>query len=720
MAWDEEPIEVLRLTPAVCTSLKRGGVLTLGQLFRLGYSDLLGFRAVGVCKPPEPAPPALADEPLDWLTLPARAVTALEGHGIRTCGDLYRQTESALLRIRGLGRGFVKKILERRLHWLQNPPQGHAQTAASAQAEGGPLGLEAWVDLLFGTVTLKRKRVAILHFGLESGEPLSYAAVGKVLGSTRENVRVIGQGALRPLNTRRIRQALERVSRVCIDAIAENGDGMTTADLGAALAATYPPGRIHPAAFARFILPYCSGIQEADDGRWICSGVRDRQEPIERSMCQLLAGAGHPLPLTQLTAMISERHGINEAAVHACLGRSREVLLYGDWAFLRPWSGREKSVWCLAALYEIGRPAHFREVAARLPVIAPHLSQTSDQVVLGCLWRLPELERTGMGTYGFRRRARPIIPSPEGSPATPEPRSQQDEPASLKGWLDTCLRTLDVRTGQAAVLRYGLADGKLRSPAEIAQVIGGTHANVRMASRRAIYSLRTQSTQRRLEGLGRFCTQALAQNGGIMSTADLSIALAGRFSTEGVDPAAFARFVLQGFGMIRGLHDDWWILADRWDRYLEIEESIQQHLAEAGHPLPVPDLVGRVVQELPGATDDEFLVRACLRFSKRFRLQGDWCLSSMRTRQQTTPWAMAALYLIGRPAHVDRIAEVMRTLVPEAAHASGRSARLLLLRAPKVRRTGPLTYALRSWGIVGRVVDPVGAGGRGQPRGAKD
>lgn len=192
------------------------------------------------------------------------------------------------------------------------------------------------------------------------------------------------------------------------------------------------------------------------------------------------------------------------------------------------------------------------------------------------------------------------------------------------------------------------------------------------------------------ERYARACAELLAASGGIMTLDDLALALSARFPTGRLNPLGFARLVLP---MCPGIRSDGDVctLEGRWDRIGEIRERVGQQLAEAGHPLPVDDLIAR--GEWHG--DDEALARTYLRTGRRFRLVGEWCTTLERMPGGNCVWAAAALYQLGQPATWAQVGRVLGEIAPHLGELDRQAICAMLRRAPGVAEVGRGVFALR-------------------------
>ncbi|MDP2949092.1 MAG: sigma factor-like helix-turn-helix DNA-binding protein [Chloroflexota bacterium] len=261
------------------------------------------------------------------------------------------------------------------------------------------------VTALLSALPDRQRRVLLLRYGLQGGEPLSLRQAGKRLGVTGERVRLIERDAVARLW--RDREMVWWASQPLVDALAEAGGIARFEDIMEALRRKAPPHHQSSEGLVRFLRRLDQRVVKVRAGRGEVWALRDRpvgDVPAIEALCiSLLGEARAGLSLACLTNMLKERlptprpeRAFVAGVVRVCLG---VVVTKDGWCFYG--YPRHKLMQLMKVLREAGTPLHVRAIKERLNRRL-HEPSTSRAVYQFLSREREVFVRVSPGTFGLR------------------------------------------------------------------------------------------------------------------------------------------------------------------------------------------------------------------------------------------------------------------------------------------------------------------------------
>lgn len=432
-AWRVSRIRRLDLSHRTRNALIRAEISTVGDLCRQTPAQLLSIPSIGpdalqeirwaivqagvhltIASSSGSAEELVAaaaqteDGSVELLDLSARSANALRRAEIRTLNQLSAFSARQLLQLPHMGRISLAEVLNALAGLGRQLSDGTRGNPGAREGLGPPpdaTNLAEWLDLLLAGQRPKIREVLLLRAGLYSGQPLALAEVGKRIGVTRERIRQMERTGRERLH----RHAFSRLARFSeqIAALIRSAGGVARlADIAGAISHIYPANGVDVEAFARFTFPYCQDLVDLGDDLW---AVTETNTGAYRQVVDTLEGflqaENTPIPAPELLTRAGAEHPDKdprflEATLNTC---PRFWIRQDNWVFLAHWKRGTKSPWVLVALREIGRPAHFTEIAARVRELRPELAEMSDHSVHAILGRSQaQVDRTDGGTFALK------------------------------------------------------------------------------------------------------------------------------------------------------------------------------------------------------------------------------------------------------------------------------------------------------------------------------
>ncbi len=433
----DDSLRNLRLRPRTVRALWRAGIFTRDQLQRLSAADLsripgLGPRAIEEIlqalpgrhgTAPEPGDAAVQAEaitlrperaarPLSELALPRALVRRLEAEGLRTVGDLAAAPPERLERIPRVGVSSVRRIRsaldQYLLHTLEDVGEAAPEHTAYVRAEAASTSLDARLrSLLNGLGDRRLARILALRAGLD-GRARTLAEVGRDLGLSRERVRQLERRALDSLRGSRPNEVAALVSPL-VDALATAGGVAPVGYVEGQIQTVFVLERVPPAGAAHLLVSLCGEVRQVAGGLCLLTDAApDEVHQLDQAVESLLRKRLEPIPVAKLGeelarlpayASILRRFPTFSVAARVRANPTLELTRSGDVA-LAEWS-RTRLDETVRALRSIGRPAHFREVAALVREIVPEGTSVSEQGVHNLLLHEPVFARVARGVFGL-------------------------------------------------------------------------------------------------------------------------------------------------------------------------------------------------------------------------------------------------------------------------------------------------------------------------------
>ena len=440
------PLSALGLTVRTYNTLFRSGISTIGELASL--TDLADIRNIGPTaiaeiktrlaayqvdtsgnnEPVDTSPlPPVADAPLlhaisvGRLGLPHELNAQLGAAGQQMIGQVVDGLS------RHSHRPEVRQALAAYLVWWAE--QSPAARAAEVTATG-PSPVAAWRATLAGVVTCwlarlddRPRQIIRLRYGLD-GPALTLEEVGQRLGVTRERVRQIENRARHRLqfcDTDLLLDSIDAFATLFERTLVENGGMMTVAECAAWLETEedLALGPIRPAGVVELLCTVDERFALLTKYRLvILSTLLDAPwTQVQAKLAELLRG---PLTIASSQGVYEAFQGTElwrqlldsnlattssiplERFVMACLRTHPHLDRTGEetYAVRR---GRNSIVnELIAAMREMGEPAHFTHIAERVNALLPAHRQTKPYNVHALLGRYEDIfVRVGHGIFGL-------------------------------------------------------------------------------------------------------------------------------------------------------------------------------------------------------------------------------------------------------------------------------------------------------------------------------
>ncbi len=320
--------------------------------------------------------------PVEYLRLSVRATAGVGALGITTVGVLAAVQDHEFLRIRNMGRKSIREIHTKLLKYfvLRESDRDEGQLLPDTP--------KALVEEMIEELPQIQRDVLMRRLGLWNRKPEILQDIGDSRGCTRERIRQIESKALGTLNwpgnAKKVRCFLDGLFRHHFRPIFQNGHGIATEDeLRVVFLSLFTSAReamgveqLISKAFLNERSIYEECCLKTDDGLFaVDEETRREYLAVVRSVQNYLAHEEKPNSLSTLLEVVSKNsrigtsHLSQEATVHfirmAPQIRTDDSGFFGlaEWRYMRPKTLRDMIV---RALVDIGKPAHFTQVAMRV------------------------------------------------------------------------------------------------------------------------------------------------------------------------------------------------------------------------------------------------------------------------------------------------------------------------------------------------------------------
>jgi hypothetical protein len=463
---EELPVDRLDLSVRSFNVLRQNGIATVGQLLLLSAQDLLGFHAFGKKslmdvqraldqllknyredRDSESSEPELRrrrglrsnvtpggwlcpqdisvdlDVPVGVLDLSARPRHALHLAAIKTVRQLMNFSKNEFCELQNIGRTSVAEVQLKLSNYLSGAPLVAPDTTTDRANDGASqIGTKALLASMLGRLPERARNVICDRYGLWDGITETLQDVGDKLGLTRERIRQIEQKSISRLQrVFSCRWLSELVARKLNDYSIQNPAACGVFDDDDAISAMADDCSDEEAALAMSFLNDVAFVR----GGLLTHSIVEA-EPGIYCLNKKLA-ADYRLRLDSMVAVLNKcQKPVSEAKMWSELGRQRRdagdanspslmtrilsispslTRLRSGQIGLSRWTefhSRSAPVLAEAALRLIGRPAHFREITAKVNELAETPGTINERRVHNAIIRTPEkFVWVGSGTYGL-------------------------------------------------------------------------------------------------------------------------------------------------------------------------------------------------------------------------------------------------------------------------------------------------------------------------------
>jgi RNA polymerase sigma factor (sigma-70 family) len=357
--------------------------------------------------------------PIERLVFPRAWNRLLREAGIDTVGQLCQASEVVLQARLPRGDrtvGHMRQRLENYLPWLVEQRSWDSevlQQGASPvfRTELAETSLDQMLAEFLDCLHTDRQQVVIrLRWGLNQAEPKTLEETGKSIGVTRERVRQIQDRATRQLRRPSNRMVIELLLEMLQEILVQAGGLAATQYLAETLERTVGIVNVNTRNAVRFLCSVDSRFIALRKDTWGLKGYPlHRVQDINRVMVDILEDkhgfAPRPEILAEFrTTELHEELGghVTNGFLDACLDSNPgiEISADGECALKRRASARLHSM--VKALRNIGRPAHYSEIAREVNELLPERQRAPTHAIHAHMGRLPDIfVRCGRGVFGL-------------------------------------------------------------------------------------------------------------------------------------------------------------------------------------------------------------------------------------------------------------------------------------------------------------------------------
>ena len=451
------PLGVLELSIRPYNALMRNDITTVEQLARMSDEQIKSVRNTGpkslaeikdklkaylAIHPlptksvslageskPSPPPPPLADPklldsaqekgiPLDKisverLALPEWLQGSVQAANIQTIGELARQPRDKRVPLMG-----IIQRLNRYLTWLAE--QDETAWANEVAGRGisplyrldlGETSLEALMEKWLSPLKNRERQVIRWRYGLE-GEELTLEETGEYLDVTRSRVGQIQNKALSALKKSRRRPIIRLLGELLVYLLEQAGGMINEPQVEAALRRELVIGNVNPVGVARLTFKLDANVKQFREAKaWgLRSYPLDEVKRVQARLARVLEEEHVPLSIDEVIARFkstqfyrNRQDALNDSFILACLRVHPRIEISDGMCALTKWLGKRLHE-IIHALRELGKPAHYSEIAKTINAALPPKRHIADRTVHNRLTQRPELfVWVGLrGTYGLR------------------------------------------------------------------------------------------------------------------------------------------------------------------------------------------------------------------------------------------------------------------------------------------------------------------------------
>jgi hypothetical protein len=273
------------------------------------------------------------------------------------------------------------------------------------------------IDELFSNLDARQKKVLTKRYGLDSGEEMTLAELGKSFGVTRERIRQIEALALNDVRKKAKDGHLNELASAVVDTLKTSG-GVRKEDQLLGEIKHFASEADAAANFAnqvRFLLEISKAVvyhreDESLHSHWHLSQVHQKKavDFLESLIKHLKDKKHETLHEKKFDAFFHEVVALHKlekdvAKHYVAISKKFGANIYGDfglteWAEVKPRVSRD---WIYLILKKAGKPLHFGEIASEIRRLRPS-KKTNTQTIHNELIKDKRFILVGRGIYGLR------------------------------------------------------------------------------------------------------------------------------------------------------------------------------------------------------------------------------------------------------------------------------------------------------------------------------
>jgi len=275
------------------------------------------------------------------------------------------------------------------------------------------------IDRLFEELDARQQKVLTKRYGLDNGEEMTLAELGKKFGVTRERIRQIEAAALQVVRKRTKKGHVDELVERAVSELERTGGVRKEDNLLQEMKDFSGDNKSLPVNFAnqvRFLLEVSGEVyyhreDEELSSHWHLSEAHQNKaldflDEVIKHLKDKKHDTLHKQKFHDFVGEVRELHKLEKDVAHHYLTISKRFgeNIYGDfglmeWEEVNPRVARD---WIYLILKKAGKPLHFREIAIEIRKFRPNAKKTNTQTIHNELIKDKRFILVGRGIYGLR------------------------------------------------------------------------------------------------------------------------------------------------------------------------------------------------------------------------------------------------------------------------------------------------------------------------------
>lgn len=275
----------------------------------------------------------------------------------------------------------------------------------------------AIIDQLFSVLDARQKRVLTKRYGLDNGEEMTLAELGKLFNVTRERIRQIEASALTEVRKKAKEGHIDQLVKVAVEKLRQTG-GIRREDHLLTEIKHFAEGKEMPINFAnqvRFLLEISGAVfyhreDDLTNAHWHLSADHQKKafdflDNLVKHLQEKKHQTLHEKRFSEFFEEIVKLQKMEKEVAQHYLAISKKFgkNIYGDfglteWEEVNPRVSRD---WIYLILKKASKPLHFGEIASEIRRIRPS-KKTNTQTIHNELIKDKRFLLVGRGIYGLR------------------------------------------------------------------------------------------------------------------------------------------------------------------------------------------------------------------------------------------------------------------------------------------------------------------------------